>query len=253
METCHYNFKWKTASACSEQALHAKSLEHNLDCAVRDPQTNYLYNLTALKNKEYNVTLFGTTEVFRFSICGPIANTHCEKGSGKWKAFLFLVKYSLAHFFLHIVCTGACRLHNYTSGGMGNSKLMWKETGPYLNYTDGSLCRYHQHPRYTIIEFYCGPEEYEINENDLCYDEIKVNTELVCDKPVRIYIIICKYIRVNNFILKFNCFGFSEGNVHDNFSRTNAVKEQLRSENRRCRVPHQPLPLPQSREGPELR
>lgn len=78
---------------------------------------------------------------------------------------------------------GSCKIHNKTSGGIGNSKLLWKESGPYLNYTSGDHC-YNNQQRHTIIEFYCGPEGYEIEEKDLCFDTVKFSTPLACKNKV---------------------------------------------------------------------
>ncbi|XP_016837962.1 cation-independent mannose-6-phosphate receptor isoform X3 [Nasonia vitripennis] len=157
MELCHYRFNWTTAAACSEQALHAKSLEKaNSDvCAVKNPITGQTYNFTALMNKELSVKPFGTNEFYKFTICNAITNTTCKKQ------------------------TGACKRHKSTSGGIGNSNLMWKESGPYLNYTNGDVC-FGKQQKYTVIEFYCGPDDYEIDVIDLCYDLIKYSTPLAC-------------------------------------------------------------------------
>lgn len=72
-----------------------------------------------------------------------------------------------------------------TSGGIGNSNLMWKESGPYLNYTNGDLCYNRKQQRYTLIEFSCGPDYSDIaEENDLCHNVVKISTPLVCKNQV---------------------------------------------------------------------
>ena len=73
---------------------------------------------------------------------------------------------------------------------------MWKESGPYLNYTNGELCSINKQQRYTILEFYCGGTDmdYEIDENDLCFDVIKISTDLACNKQVKLK----KNILINN-------------------------------------------------------
>lgn len=63
---------------------------------------------------------------------------------------------------------------------------MWKESGPYLNYTNGDIC-FGKQQKYTVIEFSCGPDDYEIEEKDLCYDLIKYSTPLACKIQVLIH------------------------------------------------------------------
>lgn len=80
---------------------------------------------------------------------------------------------------------GICQVSGNISGGVFNSNLMWKESGPYLNYTNGSLCGTMNQRAYTIIEFYCDEiESSEIEETgNSCYNKIKISTNLTCEKP----------------------------------------------------------------------
>lgn len=88
MDLCHYKINWTTSAACSEQALHAKSMEKakSYVCAVKNPITGQMYNLTALMNREFNIQPFGTTnEHYRVNICNAITSTSCKKGTGKFR------------------------------------------------------------------------------------------------------------------------------------------------------------------------
>lgn len=83
--------------------------------------------------------------------------------------------------------------HN-KSLGQANSKLMWQQGGPYLNYTNGDLCENGTH-HYTVIGFFCGPEGSPnspmLMEEYPCQTVIHWNTDLVCEK--RVSILICFY------------------------------------------------------------
>jgi len=82
-----------------------------------------------------------------------------------------------------------CNVRHDTSLGQANANLMWQQGGPYLNYTNGDLCGKKMR-HYTIIGFYCGPEESSnvpvLMEEDSCRTVIHWNTDLVCEKRVRI-------------------------------------------------------------------
>ncbi|XP_023248138.1 cation-independent mannose-6-phosphate receptor [Copidosoma floridanum] len=164
-ETCNYTFTWRTAQACSEKKLHEKSLEitNNDVCTVKDPVTKHVFNLTSFMNEEFNVTSFASNEIYKFSICSPLGDSICGPEAG------------------------ACRIHSKVSGGKATTKLMWKESGPYLNYTDGHSCNNNQSRRYTIIEFHCGNRnDYEIeDQDDICSKVIKMSTKLACDEKKR--------------------------------------------------------------------
>lgn len=85
MDKCHYQFNWRTASACSEQALQRKSLEktNNDFCSVKDPITDQIYNLTTLMNKDFNVSPFGVSNgVVKFAVCSSLINNPCKAGAG---------------------------------------------------------------------------------------------------------------------------------------------------------------------------
>lgn len=97
---------------------------------------------------------------------------------------------NLTHL-LRFLCVGACKLTNRSSLGQANTNLMWQQGGPYLNYSDGSLCengmRHH-----TIIGFFCGPEgsfkRPLLMEDYPCQTVIHWDTRLVCERRVSIAI-----------------------------------------------------------------
>jgi len=66
---------------------------------------------------------------------------------------------------------------------------MWQQGGPYLNYTNGDFC-VKEMRHYTIIAFFCGaegsPSVPKLMEEDSCRTVIHWNTDLVCEKRVRI-------------------------------------------------------------------
>ena len=84
MDECHFQIAWNTTAACSIEDLEKKSLK-NLkdDCTIENPINGEIYNLTKLKNQDFIIKPPGTNEFYQFSICGPLANTNCSKGSGK--------------------------------------------------------------------------------------------------------------------------------------------------------------------------
>ncbi|KAL7296441.1 hypothetical protein TKK_0010448 [Trichogramma kaykai] len=163
LNKCNFELSWKTPAACSIEVLQNQSIvAKNNDCIIKNPINHEIYNLTSLMNHDYTIEPFGINTFYKFSICGPIKETNCLRG------------------------TGACRIHSSQSGGMANSKLLWKDTGVYLNYTDGSECPYDKSKRYTIIEFYCGDQfDIEVDMAGACIDVIKISTELVCEKKSR--------------------------------------------------------------------
>ena len=60
-------------------------------------------------------------------------------------------------------------------------KLMWKEGGPYLNYTNGRRCANGQH-KYTLISFFCGRQSsFNIQEYP-CSTVINMTTDVVCGR-----------------------------------------------------------------------
>lgn len=90
--------------------------------------------------------------------------------------------------FLHI---GICNSKNSTSLGQANTKLMWQQGGPYLNYTNGDLCENGMR-HYTIIGFLCesqgSPNQPLLTKEYPCQTIIHWNTDLVCEKKVSIII-----------------------------------------------------------------
>lgn len=127
---------------------------------------------------------------YSFQVCGSVSDGSCSNDAGE-----FCCKWNLPKeknqdtrkmkiFFL----PGACIVHNKTSTGLTNSNLLWRQGGPYLNYTNGADCGKGQR-RYTLIGFFCGAERSisgpTIMENDDCALIIHWNTPLVCAKQVK--------------------------------------------------------------------
>lgn len=89
--------------------------------------------------------------------------------------------------FLH---AGICN-SKYTSLGQANANLIWQQSGPYLNYTNGDLCE-NGMSHYTLIRFFCEPQESPsrplLIKESTCQTIIHWNTDLVCEKKVSIII-----------------------------------------------------------------
>ncbi|XP_015115696.1 cation-independent mannose-6-phosphate receptor isoform X2 [Diachasma alloeum] len=154
---CHYKLLWKTAAACSDKQLEEYSLNTASPCKVRDPVTNFQYDLESLKGQEYIIPISNGS--YKLSICGPLMNKACEANAG------------------------VCRSPNRNTEGNANSQLLWSPMGPYLNYTNGSLCENGKR-HYTIIEFICSEEKEKDNPkmmiDEACYLKIQWPTPLVC-------------------------------------------------------------------------
>ncbi|XP_043511603.1 cation-independent mannose-6-phosphate receptor isoform X1 [Frieseomelitta varia] len=186
-EECHYRIMWKTAAACSVESLRNHSTATAGKCTVTNPLTNFTYDLRLLMNKNsYTIRKNGTE--YKFGVCNSLVNL-CASG------------------------TGVCRINSYTSMGKANTNLMWEEGGPYLNYTDGDVCKTGQR-RYTIIAFICGaegsPDGPLIMEQDDCQLIIHWNTNLVCGNRVKCVtdddeINLSSLIKsTNNYVVKIN-------------------------------------------------
>ncbi|XP_011308318.1 cation-independent mannose-6-phosphate receptor isoform X2 [Fopius arisanus] len=155
---CHYKLLWKTAAACSDKQLEEYSRKTANPCKIRDPITNFEYDLEDLKRKE--IIVKSSNESFKLSVCRPLTSKACEDNAG------------------------VCRSSNLTTFGLSNSQLLWSPAGPYLNYTNGSVCE-NGNRRYSIIQFTCSkeketdPSKITITE-ELCSLKIQWPTPLVC-------------------------------------------------------------------------
>ncbi|XP_031780377.1 cation-independent mannose-6-phosphate receptor-like isoform X1 [Nasonia vitripennis] len=165
---CHYKFIWRTIAACSEKVLHDQTLIDSDFCRVKDPLSRYEYDLSSFKNRVFKArTMEGTYAV---SVCSFMDGSVCKTG------------------------TGVCKLNNQPvetnayyelgeSGGTANGKLMWKESGPYLNYTDGDVCDEEGTKKYTIISFLCSDTDSMEVEDKTCQTSINFYTSAVCKRP----------------------------------------------------------------------
>ncbi|XP_055588262.1 cation-independent mannose-6-phosphate receptor isoform X2 [Uranotaenia lowii] len=155
-EKCCHIFSWRTQLACKKKE----------SCAVVDPITGLLFNMTQLANKKYTVTASNSS--YEFGIC-QLTDTKCPAKSG------------------------ACQLTNNGSQtislGTINDELSYNITGaPFLQYSSGSICKNDQRWS-TKIEFICETDKDEkappkVVENSNCELIIQIETELACTKEI---------------------------------------------------------------------
>ncbi|XP_043273533.1 uncharacterized protein [Venturia canescens] len=159
---CQHRLIWKTSAACSIESLTNQSRVTAGTCKVTDPVTNIENDLRELMHKDYRSKMNNDIE-YSFQVCGSISDGSCANDAG------------------------GCIVNNKTSTGLANTNLMWRQGGPYLNYTNGADCGKGQR-RYTLIGFFCGAERSTngptIIENDGCALIIHWNTPLVCQKQI---------------------------------------------------------------------
>ncbi|KAL6258138.1 hypothetical protein P5V15_010058 [Pogonomyrmex californicus] len=160
---CHYQLIWYTAAACDIETLRNYSITTADKCIVTNPVTNFTYNLQTLMNRDFTVTSASNVK-YKFSVCSILVNSTCGTG------------------------TGVCNSEHGISLGQANTNLIWKQGGPYLNYTNGDLCK-NEMRRHTLIEFLCGPEGSPdlplLMEEYPCQTIIHWNTNLVCEKRIK--------------------------------------------------------------------
>ncbi|XP_011135989.1 cation-independent mannose-6-phosphate receptor isoform X2 [Harpegnathos saltator] len=163
-EECHYRLIWRTAAACSVEALRDYSAKTAGKCTVTNPLTNFTYNLQPLMNKDFIVTSSSDIE-YKFRICGSLTDNTCGAK------------------------TGVCDSKHNASLGQANANLIWQQGGPYLNYTNGKICSQTGMRHYTIIGFFCGPEGSTnapfLMEDNPCQTVIHWNRDLVCEKRLK--------------------------------------------------------------------
>ncbi|XP_028050278.1 cation-independent mannose-6-phosphate receptor [Monomorium pharaonis] len=162
-EDCHYQLLWYTPAACDVNTLHNYSVKTAGKCIVRNPVTNFIYNLQTLMNKNFIVTNTNGIE-YKFRVCSALTDNVCENK------------------------TGICNSKQGMSLGEANTNLIWQQGGPYLNYTNGILCENGIH-HYTLIEFFCEPQNSPsrplLMKEYPCHTIIHWNTDLVCEKKIK--------------------------------------------------------------------
>ncbi|CAB0039604.1 unnamed protein product [Trichogramma brassicae] len=162
---CFVQIMWYSSHVCPEWILRATSgRELARPCTIRDPETLFEYDLTSLRGRVFKTQTSDGGEL-EMAVCGNLgARSICSDGSG--------------------VCRVLKGQSTGVSGGIGNSHLYWKKSGPYLNYTSGDSCSPLQR-RWTSIEFKCGPssDSLEVESDHPCYQRIFWTTPLVCRKP----------------------------------------------------------------------
>ncbi|KAL7295895.1 hypothetical protein TKK_0010938 [Trichogramma kaykai] len=162
---CFVQIMWYSSHVCPEWILRVTSgRELARPCTIRDPETLFEYDLTSLRGQVFKTQTSDGGEL-EMAVCGNLgARSICSDGSG--------------------VCKVLKGQSSGVSGGIGNSHLYWKKSGPYLNYTSGDSCSPLQR-RWTSIEFKCGPSNssLEVESDHPCYQRIFWTTPLVCRKP----------------------------------------------------------------------
>ncbi|KXJ84296.1 hypothetical protein RP20_CCG013618 [Aedes albopictus] len=156
-EGCVHLFEWRTPLACKEKKF----------CAVVDPSSGILFNMSSLAGKSYTVT--EGDKSYEFGVC-RMDKSRCGEKSG------------------------ACELTKDNSEvvdlGKKDENLLYNITGaPYLLYTSGSICKQPDQRWSTKIEFICETDkgaksEPKLVENNNCEVFIQMETELACAKPI---------------------------------------------------------------------
>ncbi|XP_058811220.1 cation-independent mannose-6-phosphate receptor [Topomyia yanbarensis] len=156
-EGCTHLFSWRTSLACKKRD----------PCAVIDPISGLVFNMTSLANKTYTVGQGDT--LYEFGICS-LAKSQCPDQSG--------------------ACQLAKNNSQTISLGAINDNLLYNITGaPYLRYTSGSICDQTNRKWSTKIEFICETDKGEklppkLVENTGCEMIIQLETELACTHEI---------------------------------------------------------------------
>ncbi|XP_055618320.1 cation-independent mannose-6-phosphate receptor [Toxorhynchites rutilus septentrionalis] len=157
-EGCTYLFSWRTSLACKTKE----------SCAVIDPISGKLFNMTLLANRKYTMEKGDLT--YEFGICSMSAHSQCPDQSG------------------------ACQVTKNNTQAMSlgaiNDNLLYNITGaPFLRYTSGSICNPSGQRWSTKIEFVCETDKGEyappkLVENTNCELIIQLETELACTREI---------------------------------------------------------------------
>lgn len=71
---CEYVFLWETEFACAETNTESRE-----DCTIKDPNSNYVFNLQPLIKKSGGYEVKVNTRKLLINICAPLADTACAK------------------------------------------------------------------------------------------------------------------------------------------------------------------------------
>ncbi|XP_018059825.1 PREDICTED: cation-independent mannose-6-phosphate receptor [Atta colombica] len=163
IEDCHYQLIWYTPAACDIETLRDYSAKTAGKCNVKNPITNFTYDLQTLMNKDFTVTNVNGIK-YKFRVCNALMDNTCGNK------------------------TGICNSKYGTSLGQANANLIWQQNGPYLNYTNGDLCE-NGVSHYTLIRFFCEPQgslsRPLLIKEFTCQTIIHWNTDLVCEKKIK--------------------------------------------------------------------
>nr|XP_006818196.1 PREDICTED: cation-independent mannose-6-phosphate receptor-like [Saccoglossus kowalevskii] len=156
---CQYSFMWNTEAACAIDDTKGE------ECAVKDPNSEYTFNLQPLKRKTYYTvtTEEQPSQTFKINICDNVISSECSGSSaaclldnGKWKSIAskstspefsddgqLTLKYEGVRDvnsgqFVNVVITFLCR----TSIQLGEPKFVRKEGITYLfDFETALACR----------------------------------------------------------------------------------------------------------------
>uniref|UniRef100_A0A3Q4BKI1 Uncharacterized protein n=1 Tax=Mola mola TaxID=94237 RepID=A0A3Q4BKI1_MOLML len=154
---CEYVFIWRTSEACPI----TKSKGEN--CQVPDSRSGYVFNLSSLKGKDYQVR--HDKYIYHLSVCGGLQREICSHGNDT---------------------VASCQVDGVSQkiGGMSNQALSYVGDQLILNYTNGETC-HTIYQRSTEIYFSCHPDKHPgvpefINETPECTYLFSWPTALAC-------------------------------------------------------------------------
>lgn len=163
-ENCKFIFEWKTKQACPEK-IEVSSFGV---CTGKDIYTNYMYDLSMLNKKVYEVKKDDVSLLL--NVCGAVADQRCpDSTSGS--------------------CSKSSDNKSYISAGQANANLMVIPGTLTLRYTDGSPCK-NGVKATTLISFFCGAEYASEGpvlvsiDYESCTYFVNWHTELACQYRV---------------------------------------------------------------------
>ena len=179
-ENCRFIFSWSSPSACPIEIKKEPEIEGN--CTVQNPHSNYVFDLTSLRNEGGYTVQHPLNDQITFNVCGKLKNSPCSD-------------------------SGACAYNDskqkYINVGIANSNLQFHHGAIFLEYKNGDFCN--NSTRWSIlISFVCPAEDSPkrpvlIQTNtDSCTFYISWFIELACERRLD-----CT-VKTNNFNLNFN-------------------------------------------------
>ncbi|KAG7460969.1 hypothetical protein MATL_G00204630 [Megalops atlanticus] len=160
LNNCEYVFIWRTSEACPVRRVQGEN------CKVRDPRSGYVFDLTPLSGKDYEVK--ESQYDYHFAVCGPLKQrvcTHKDTGSDPVSS-----------------CQVEDKVHRIA--GLATQNLIFDDGLIMINYTHGERC-HKVYERSTAILFSCdhsksvGAPEF-IRETPDCTYLFEWHTSLAC-------------------------------------------------------------------------